>query len=205
MYYIYMYFSHYRLDGPLSLYEKIEPVLKKYCSGYVVGHEKSKRSKKLHFHIHCEHTCHIDTLRKKFRKVLPLGKMALSKMRTFVAKNIAYCIKNLLHCFHGIDPEPLEEAKRIVKTFKKQKGWRLTKKCRVYVEESLQKLYLDVKVPDPNKYLDKIKDKRHIIKLALNFFTEQGLSYPLRSWMNKMYIELLIENDCMEMAIDYYE
>jgi len=201
-----MYFSHFRLDGPLDLLPTVLPVVTKYCTGYVVGHERSKgKSKKLHFHMHLEHKIHIDNLRKAFRKVLPLGKLTLSKMRSFCAKNIAYCIKNNLIQFHGIEPEVIAEAKLIVQKFKKEKGWTLIKKCRVYTEELLSAKYLTEGKEKPDVYLQKISDKRVIIKHALEFFKARELSYPLRSWMDKLYIEILMENGFQELAIDYYE
>lgn len=201
-----MHFSHFRLDGPLDLLPRVLPLLTKYCSGYVVGHERSKgKSKKLHFHMHLEHTIHIDTFRKKFRKALPLGKFALSKMRSFCAKNIAYCIKGSLVASEGIEPEVIAEAKLITKRIKKEKGWTLVKKCRLYIEEVLSAKYLADDKEQPDVYLEKISDKRVIIKHALDFFKARELSYPLRTWMDKLYIEILMENGFENIAINYYE
>ena len=203
-----MHFSHFRLDGPLDLLPRVHPLLTKYCSGYVVGHERSKgKAKKLHFHMHLEHKIHIDNLRKAFRKVLPKEefKFALSNMRSFCAKNIAYCIKGSLVTFEGIEPEVIAEAKLITKKIKKEKGWTLVKKCRLYIEEVLSAKYLAGDKEQPDVYLEKISDKRVIIKHALDFFKARELSYPLRSWMDKLYIEILMENGYENLAINYYE
>ena len=199
-----MHFSHFRLDGPLDLLPRVHPLLTKYCSGYVVGHERSKgKSKKLHFHMHLEHNIHIDNLRKKFRKVLPKEdyKFALSQMRSFCAKNIAYCIKGSLVASEGIEPEVIAEAKLITTRIKKEKGWTLVKKCRLYTESVL---FEECK-EQPDVYLEKISDKRVIIKHALDFFKARELSYPLRTWMDKLYIEILMENGFENIAINYYE
>jgi len=127
-------------------------------------------------------------------------------MRTFCAKNIAYCIKNNLIEVFNIEPEVIAEAKLIVQKFKKEKGWTLVKKCRVYIEELLfQKYVTDLKTEDVNLYLSNISQKRVIVGLALDFFKNRELSYPLKSWMDKLWIEILMQNGFEQQAIDYYE
>jgi len=55
------------------------------------------------------------------------------------------------------------------------------------------------------KLIEKIKLKRPIIQIALYWFKELGLSYPLKSWMDKMYIQLLMSFDLIDTAVDFYE
>ncbi len=198
-----MYFSHIRIDGSISIFSEIEKVLVKYATSYVCGHELSKKSKKPHFHIHIEHSKHIDSVRRAFRRVLPMlsrTQLTVSKMRETVKKNITYCIKNNLHKSFNISDELLDAAKLDIAKFKRQKGMRLTQKCVEHIGEVLLK-----KFPDIENMIMQIKLKRPVIKIALNWFQEECLSYPIKSWMDKMYIQLLMNFDLIEDAIDYYE
>ncbi len=198
-----MYFSHIRIDGPISIFSEIETVLDKYASAYVCGHELSKKSKKPHFHIHMEHSKHIDSVRRAYRRVLPMlsrTQLTVSKMRETVKKNITYCIKNNLHKSFNISDELLDAAKLDIAKFKRQKGMRLTEKCVEYIGEVLLK-----KFPDAENMIMQVKLKRPVIKIALKWFQMECLSYPIKSWMDKMYIQLLMDFDLIEDAIDYYE
>lgn len=198
-----MYFSHVRIDGPKSLYDKILPVLKHYAVACVTGFEFSKKSKKPHFHIHMEHKQTICSVRKGFRRMLPdlaRTQLTVSAMRSTVVKNVMYCIKNLDYWNRGIPQETIDEALAGIKKYKRQKGMRLTEKCVEEISEKLEKTFTDVE----DLHM-KIKLKRPVIKLALEWFKNEDLNYPLKSWMDKMYIQLLMHFDLVEDAIDYYE
>jgi len=199
-----MYFSHVRIDGPISLFSEIEKVLSKWTTAWVCGHELSKKSKKPHFHIHIEHEKHTDTIRRAFRRVLPMLKrtqLSVSKMRDTVKKNIMYCIKNHLHKKCNISDDLILEAREGIKTFNRQKGMRLTEKCVEHITEELLSVFGD----NVENLVMNIKLKRPIIQIALYWFKELGLSYPLKSWMDKMYIQLLMSFDLIDTAVDFYE
>lgn len=199
-----MYFSHVRIDGPISLFCEIEKVLSKWTTAWVCGHELSKKSKKPHFHIHIEHEKHTDTIRRAFRRVLPMlerTQLTVSKMRETVKKNIMYCIKNTLHKKFNISDQLITEAQQGVHKFKRQKNMRLTEKCVEHITDKLLKDFGD----NVEKLIEKIKLKRPIIQIALYWFKELGLSYPLKSWMDKMYIQLLMSFDLIDTAVDFYE
>jgi len=202
-----MYFSHVRIDGPISIFSEIEKVLTKYAVAYVCGHELSKKSKKPHFHIHVEHSKHRDNVRRAFRRVLPMlsrTQLTVSAMRETVKKNIMYCIKNHLHKCFKVSLELINEAKEGIVKFNRQKGMRLTEKCVEHIGEKLISIFGQKESGIENMIMN-IKLKRPVISIALCWFKEQGLSYPLKSWMDKMYIQLLMDFDLLETAIDFYE
>lgn len=202
-----MYFSHVRIDGPISIFTEIEKVLTKYAVAYVCGHELSKKSKKPHFHIHVEHSKHRDNMRRTFRRVLPMlsrTQLTVSAMRETVNKNIMYCIKNHLHKSFNVSEEVISEAMKGVVKFNRQKGMRLTEKCVEHIGEELFQIY-GKKDSGVENMIMNIKLKRPVISIALCWFKDQSLSYPTKTWMDKMYIQLLMEFDLLETAIDYYE
>ncbi len=112
-----------------------------------------------------------------------------------------YCIKNNLHKSVNISEEAISDAMKGVAKFKRQKGMRLTEKCVEHIGEMLIKKFPD----DPENMVLNIRLKRPIIKMALYWFQSESLSYPLKSWMDKMYIQLLMSFDLIEDAVDYYE
>lgn len=192
--------SHLRIDGPISMLPDLIGHLKKKSTGYIIGHETSKKSKKEHFHVHMEHKLTRDTIRRYFRKQYPKSKqmgLYIGEIKKTTQANIDYCIKNkMVHCSdEQVFEDKLKQSKINIEKFNRQKNMSLIEKACEHIYDKLSHK------SESKSYL---LDKPDIILHTLKWFKENKLTYPTKAWMHKFYVHILMENDLEEAAVSEY-